>query len=85
MIAPISETEKAISSMGYAGFMATPGSAAQVQAVGRDHAFHPLRIARVVRETPDASSFVLEVPPALNDAFAYRAGQFVTHLSLIHI
>src|SRR5437660_374071 len=79
MIAPISETEKAISGMGYAGFMATPGSAAQVQAVGRDHAFHPLRIARVVHETDDATSFVLDVPPELKDAFAYRAGQFVTH------
>src|SRR5438270_4801378 len=79
MIAPISETEKGISNMGYAAFMATPGSAAQVQAVGRDHAFHPLRIGRVVHETDDASSFVLDVPPELEGAFAYRAGQFVTH------
>jgi ferredoxin-NADP reductase len=48
-------------------------------AVGRDHAFHPLRIARVVDETADARSFVLDVPPELAEAFAYRAGQFVTH------
>ena len=48
-------------------------------AAGRDHAFHPLRIARVVDETPDARSFVLEVPPELALALAYRSGQFVTH------
>ena len=56
--------------------MVTP--AAQVQAAGRDHAFHPLRIARVVHETPDTRSFVLDVPPELAAAFAYRAGQFCT-------
>src|SRR5437764_15221420 len=59
--------------------MATAGPAAHMHAVGRDHAFHPLRIARVVPETADASSFVLDVPPELAGAFAYRAGQFVTH------
>jgi ferredoxin-NADP reductase len=32
----------------------------------------------VVRETADAASFVLDVPPDLADTFAYRAGQFVT-------
>ncbi len=57
--------------------MATP--AAQVQAAGRDHAFHRLRIAEVVGETADARSFVLDVPPELEGAFAYRSGQFVTH------
>src|SRR5438132_7356671 len=59
--------------------MATAGPAAQVQAAGRDHAFHPLRVARVVDETADARSLVLEVPAGLQAAFAYRAGQFVTH------
>jgi 3-ketosteroid 9alpha-monooxygenase subunit B len=44
----------------------------------RDHGFHPLRVGRVVRETADACSFVLDVPPELRDAFAYDAGQFVT-------
>src|SRR5207245_7791787 len=63
----------------YHTVMATAGPAAHMQAVGRDHAFHPLRVARVVRETADASSFVLEVPRELEQAFAYRAGQFVTH------
>ncbi len=42
----------------------------------RDHGFHPLRINRVVQETNDAASFVLEVPDELRDRFAYRAGQF---------
>ena len=44
----------------------------------RDHGFHPVRIARVVPETPDAISLVLEVPDDRRDEFAYRAGQFVT-------
>jgi len=39
---------------------------------------HELRIARVVQETADARSFVLDVPPALRECFAYRAGQFLT-------
>lgn len=42
----------------------------------RDHGFHPLRVARVVRETPEAVSVVLEVPGALAGTFCYRAGQF---------
>jgi 3-ketosteroid 9alpha-monooxygenase subunit B len=58
--------------------MAIAGPTAQETAPGRDHGFHPLRIARVVRETEEASSFVLAVPPALERAFAYRAGQFCT-------
>jgi 3-ketosteroid 9alpha-monooxygenase subunit B len=41
-------------------------------------AYHPLRIAKIVQETPDARSFVLEVPEALADKFKYRAGQFLT-------
>src|SRR5215469_15032052 len=41
-------------------------------------AYHPLRIAKIVQETPDARSFVLEVPEALADKFTYRAGQFLT-------
>jgi ferredoxin-NADP reductase len=44
----------------------------------RDHGFHPLRVARVVRETWDASSFVLDVPPDLRGPFTYEAGQFLT-------
>jgi 3-ketosteroid 9alpha-monooxygenase subunit B len=39
---------------------------------------HRLRVARVVEETPDASSIVFEVPPPLAEEFAYRAGQFLS-------
>ncbi|UYN94670.1 MAG: ferredoxin--NADP reductase [Enhydrobacter sp.] len=41
-------------------------------------AYHQLRIAKIVEETPDARSFVLEVPADLVDKFKYRAGQFLT-------
>lgn len=40
--------------------------------------YHALRVARVVEETPDAKSIVLEVPDALQQTFAYRAGQFLS-------
>jgi ferredoxin-NADP reductase len=46
--------------------------------VPADHGFHLLRVADVVRETAEASSFVLDVPPDLRAAFAYEAGQFCT-------
>jgi 3-ketosteroid 9alpha-monooxygenase subunit B len=46
--------------------------------VARDHGFHPLRIRRVVAETADAGSLVLDVPDELRAAFAYEAGQFCT-------
>lgn len=49
----------------------------------RDHEYHALTLARVVDETPDARSFVLEVPPALVERFAYRAGQFCTFRTTI--
>src|SRR5438270_12573464 len=44
----------------------------------RDHTFHQVRVARVVAETADARSFVLDVPDDLQTAFAYEAGQFCT-------
>jgi 3-ketosteroid 9alpha-monooxygenase subunit B len=40
--------------------------------------YHRLRVARVVDETADARSIVLEIPDALRERFAYRAGQFLT-------
>ncbi|HEX3796885.1 MAG TPA: ferredoxin--NADP reductase [Acidimicrobiales bacterium] len=43
-----------------------------------EHGYHRLRIKEVVHETPDASSFVLDVPPELTEAFRYRPGQFCT-------
>ncbi|KAA9151069.1 ferredoxin--NADP reductase [Amycolatopsis acidicola] len=44
----------------------------------REHGYHGLRVSRVVRETADTSSFVLEVPGELAEVFRYRAGQFCT-------
>lgn len=44
----------------------------------RDHGFHTVRVARVVAETADASSLVLDIPTHQRDAFAYEAGQFCT-------
>ncbi|MET0239183.1 MAG: ferredoxin--NADP reductase [Sphingobium sp.] len=43
-----------------------------------DSQFHALRVADVRRETTDTVSLVLDIPPALKAAFAYRAGQYVT-------
>jgi 3-ketosteroid 9alpha-monooxygenase subunit B len=42
----------------------------------RRHGYHSLKVKRVVRETEDARSFVLEVSVDLRDAFAYQPGQF---------
>jgi 3-ketosteroid 9alpha-monooxygenase subunit B len=40
--------------------------------------YYSLTVAEVVRETHDSCSVLLEVPPALAETFAYRAGQFLT-------
>jgi 3-ketosteroid 9alpha-monooxygenase subunit B len=40
--------------------------------------FYQVPVAEVVRETDDACSLVLDVPPALGAAFGYRPGQFIT-------
>ncbi|QZY44755.1 ferredoxin--NADP reductase [Mycolicibacterium austroafricanum] len=40
--------------------------------------FAPLRIKRVVRETADAVSLVLDVPEYCSHRFQYKAGQFLT-------
>ncbi len=37
-----------------------------------------LRVARIVEETRDARSIVLEIPDALKETFRYRAGQFLS-------
>jgi len=42
-----------------------------------DGPYHALRVAEIVQETADARSLVLDVPPALREAFAYEAGQFL--------
>jgi len=40
--------------------------------------FHKLKIAEVRRETPDAVSIRFEIPDALKDLFAFKAGQHLT-------
>jgi ferredoxin-NADP reductase len=40
--------------------------------------FAPLRIKRVVRETSDAVSLVLDVPEHCSQRYRYKAGQFLT-------
>jgi ferredoxin-NADP reductase len=40
--------------------------------MARDHGFHETRITRVIQETRDTRTYVLDAP------FPYRAGQFVT-------
>jgi 3-ketosteroid 9alpha-monooxygenase subunit B len=44
----------------------------------RDHGYHTLRVKRVVQETADACSFVLDVPDDLRETFRYAPGQFCT-------
>ena len=49
----------------------------------REHDYHRLTVADVIDETADTRSFVIEIPPALEDAFAYAAGQFCTFRAAI--
>ncbi len=44
----------------------------------RRHGFHRIPVARVVHETDEARSFVLDVPAELRSTFDYLAGQFCT-------
>ena len=48
-----------------------------------DHAYHSLALVDVVDETADTRSFVLEIPRALEETFAYAAGQFCTFRATI--
>src|SRR5262249_24400764 len=47
------------------------------------HAYHSLTVVDVIDETADTKSFVLEIPAALADTFAYAAGQFCTFRAVI--
>jgi 3-ketosteroid 9alpha-monooxygenase subunit B len=58
--------------------MAVPVSLPSPLEAVRDHDFHRLRVARVIDETADARSYVLDVPEDLRPAFGYEAGQFCT-------
>src|SRR6185369_5716064 len=44
----------------------------------REHDFHSLTVTGVIDETADTRSFVLEIPAALEQPYAYVAGQFCT-------
>jgi 3-ketosteroid 9alpha-monooxygenase subunit B len=51
--------------------------------VAAEGPYFDLRVARVIDETHDARSIVLEVPDALGETFRYQAGQFLTfHIKL---
>ena len=41
-------------------------------------ACHPLRVGRIIEETHDSRSIVLEIPAELRERFRYRAGQFLS-------
>jgi 3-ketosteroid 9alpha-monooxygenase subunit B len=45
--------------------------------------YHALAVADVVDETADARSFVFDIPAALEERFAYAAGQFCTFRATI--
>jgi ferredoxin-NADP reductase len=49
----------------------------------QDPEYHSLVVADVIHETADARSFVVEIPPALKERFAYAAGQFCTFRATI--
>jgi 3-ketosteroid 9alpha-monooxygenase subunit B len=56
--------------------MSEPASEPREARAVRD--YYRVPVAEVIRETGDASSLVLDVPPSLAAMFAYRPGQFVT-------
>ncbi len=46
--------------------------------------YYRLRVARVIEETADAKSIVLDIPELLRERFAYSAGQFLTFRVEVH-
>lgn len=58
-------------------------SSAALPPMSREHDYHPLTVADVIDETADTRSFVLAIPPALGERFAYAAGQFCTFRATI--
>src|SRR6188472_3426603 len=55
-----------------------PAAVVDHDEVRRAHGYHPLRVKRIVQETADTRSFVLDVPAELADTFRYLPGQFCT-------
>ena len=63
--------------------MALPSAPARTESIAptapqHDRGYHPLTISKVVRETDDAVSLVLEIPDELRTTYGYAAGQFLT-------
>jgi ferredoxin-NADP reductase len=58
--------------------VATNPSVAHHEDVLRAHGYHRLRVKRIVEETDDARSFVLDIPEDLTEIFRYQPGQFCT-------
>jgi ferredoxin-NADP reductase len=58
--------------------VATNPSVAHHDDVLRAHGYHRLRVKRIVQETDDARSFVLDIPDDLIETFRYEPGQFCT-------
>ena len=54
------------------------GAASVEKDVRREHGYHAVPVKRVVQETADTRSYVLDVPDDLRDTFRYRSGQFCT-------
>ena len=46
--------------------------------MARDHGFHSVRITRIIQETADTRTYVLDAPLTCPSLLTYRAGQFVT-------
>ncbi|MET0909138.1 MAG: ferredoxin--NADP reductase [Ilumatobacteraceae bacterium] len=44
----------------------------------RRHAYHALRVLRIVEETPDTRTFVMDVPESISEFYRYEPGQFCT-------
>lgn len=56
----------------------TTAPAAEDAFLADSKAYHDLRVLRVIPETADSCSVVVEIPPRLARQFAYQAGQFLT-------
>lgn len=56
------------------------GGSSGVDVAALPDGFVPLRIKRVIPETRDAVSIVLDVPPSSAERFGYKSGQFLTLL-----
>jgi 3-ketosteroid 9alpha-monooxygenase subunit B len=78
MAVPGSTTGQGSTASGSASPVGSARPVGSAGTVARHHGFHEVRVVRMVPETADASSLVLDVPGELRDDFAYEAGQFCT-------